>query len=78
MKKQYKEHARFPISPQSRKSEQKEYLKEDSSKTFTALTPIRFRENLHFSSLSEKLSALSRRFLERYSPAEPIAMFHSI
>ena len=30
-----------------------------------------------FSGLSEKLSALSKRFLERYSPAEPIAMFHS-
>ena len=27
--------------------------------------------------LSEKLSALSKRFLERYSPTEPIAMFHS-
>ena len=30
-----------------------------------------------FLALSEKLSTLSRRFLERYSPAEPIAMFHS-
>ena len=32
---------------------------------------------LPFSDLSEKLSALSKRFLDRYSPAEPIAMFHS-
>ena len=30
-----------------------------------------------FSDLLEKLSVLSKRFLERYSPAEPIAMFHS-
>lgn len=32
---------------------------------------------LPFSGLSEKLSALSWQFLERYSPAKPIAMFHS-
>ena len=32
---------------------------------------------LPFSGLLEKVSALSRQFLERYSSAEPIAMFHS-
>ena len=33
--------------------------------------------HLPFSGLSEKLSALSRQFLKRYSPEESIAMFHS-
>ena len=34
-------------------------------------------EHPTFSVLSEKFSAISWLFLERYSPAEPIAMFHS-
>ena len=33
--------------------------------------------DLPFSGLPEKLSALSWQFLERYSPAKPVAMFHS-
>ena len=34
-------------------------------------------EHPTFSGLSEKFSDISWLFLERYSPAEPIAMFHS-
>ena len=38
---------------------------------------LTFKRNGGQTVVSEKLSALSWQFLERYSPTEPIAMFHS-
>ena len=41
------------------------------------IIPDMLNPMLSIEEVKEKLSALSWQFLERYSPAEPIAMFHS-